>query len=86
MSDYLFIKDGNKNSHFIRTCTGRLYDITNCRNSILTDGHIDENDGLIPNAIRISDSYVVELMAKSESRAKRKASRIRKLQREEALN
>ena len=66
MSDYFFIKDGNKNSHFIRTCTGKLYDITGC--SILTDGRIDENDGLVPSAILLSNEEVADLVAESEAR------------------
>ena len=66
MSDYFFIKAGNKQYDIIRTCTGRLYDITNC--SILTDGHIDTNDGLVPDAIPISAQEVADLVAESEAR------------------
>ena len=84
MTEYFSVKDGNKELHFIRACTGIFYDITNC--SILTDGHIDGNDGLVPDAIPVSDYYVADLVAKSKAKANRRASRIRKLQREEALN
>jgi hypothetical protein len=82
VSDYFFVKDGFKEFQIIRTCTRRSYDITNC--SILVDGHIDENNGLIPNAIPVSDSYVAELLAKSKPR--RKASKMKRLPKEEAVN
>ena len=74
-ANYFFVKDGFKEFRTISTCTGRFYDITG--------GHIDENNGLISNAIPVSDSYVAELMAKS--RPNRKASRIRLLQKEEVI-
>lgn len=77
------IRAGNKDITFIRTCTGRFFDISNRR--ICTNGHhIDDNDGLIPEAVEVSASYVAELVARFgvKPRVKGKASKIHRFQKE----
>lgn len=88
ITNTFIIRPGNKNIVFIRTDTGKLFKISNRK--INSDGHINENDGLVPKAVEVSVSYVAELYArfgvKSEGklrvRGRGNASRIRRFQKE----
>ena len=85
-----FVRLPNKVIVFVRTDTGRFFKISDCL--IDTDGHIDENDGLVPGAIEVRAQNVAELYARfgvqqtlpPRTKTKRKASKIKKLRKEEA--
>jgi hypothetical protein len=66
VSDHYLVNLENKSSQVVRT-ESRFFDITDC--NILTDGHIDDNDGLIPNAIEVTSQEVADLVAQSEARS-----------------
>jgi len=68
MTDSYIISLGNKFAVFIRT-ENTWWDATEC--NPLTDGHVDENDGFLVNAKRISNEFVADLVAESEERAQR---------------
>lgn len=69
--DTFYARVNNKPHVFIRT-ESRFFDITDC--SVLTNGHIDENDGLVPNAMKMSDVEVADLLAEAEEYNERLAS------------
>jgi hypothetical protein len=62
MTNVFRVRPGQKAIVFVRTDTGRLFKISNRK--IKTDGHIDENNGLIRKAVHEDDSYVAELYAR----------------------
>jgi hypothetical protein len=83
--DTFYARVNNKPHLFIRT-ESRFFDITNCR--IFTDDGIPEMGGLLSDAIEISAEGVAELYARfgiRKPRAKFKASKIRRFQKEEAV-
>jgi hypothetical protein len=53
---------------FVRSGKG-FFNIAKCE--VLTDGHVDEDDGLVPNAILFSNEEVADLLTESEERARR---------------
>ena len=65
--DTFYATVDNKSRVFIRT-ESRFFDITGCK-QVLADGHIDDNDGLIPDAIQVSAQEVADLVAESRARA-----------------
>jgi hypothetical protein len=68
MSCPLFIRTGKDDKG-----NDRWYNIAKCE--ILTDGHINDNDGLIPNAIPVHPEEVAYLVVQQEERlAKAEAS------------
>lgn len=77
-TDSFSIKVDNKHYWFVRT-EKHWFDFTN--RQILTDGSIEDNDGLVPIAEVVSSEYVAELVAKS-SKTRAKVSRIEKLRKE----
>lgn len=67
--DSLSLTDNYGNSYlFVRSRKG-FFNIAKCE--VLTDGHIDENDGLVPKAILFTNEEVADLLAESEERARR---------------
>ncbi len=50
ITNTFIIEPGNKNIVFIRTDTGKLFKISNRK--INSDGHINENDGLVQRLLR----------------------------------
>lgn len=84
MSDILIVKPKKKPIVFIRTDTDRIFKISNRK--IKTDGHIDENNGLIPKAVEVSASYVAELYARfgvyPKPKVKRRMSNMKRFQKE----
>lgn len=77
-TNYYKIFENGCQRDFIRTEKG-FSEITGCR--ILTDNEIANRDGLVPDAVRISDSYIAELVAQNKStKAKVRRSKIRRFQ------
>lgn len=72
----LFLNDRQRD--FIRTESG-WSDVSKCH--VLTDGEISNRDGLVPDAVRVSDSDVAELFAESNVRTEQ-LQRIESLLRE----
>jgi len=65
MCDYFKVRPGNKDIVIIRTESGRFFKISNrATRRIKTDGHIDENNGLVRKAVQVCPSYVAELYAR----------------------
>lgn len=58
-NSYLFVRNYSNNK--------KWFNIAKCE--VNTDGHIDENDGLIPHAIPVHAEEVAALLAESEARA-----------------
>lgn len=75
--DTFIVRPTDKNIVFIRTESGRFFKISN--RQIRTDG-------LVPKAVKVSPSYVAELVARFgvKPRVRGKASNIRRFKKEEA--
>ena len=65
MTDTFYYRVNHESHFFIRT-ESRFYEIADCR--VLTDGEVPDHDGLLPNAKRVSDEKVAELVAKEQER------------------
>lgn len=65
-SDYYSIKHKDKSFGFIRTDSGRWFDIRD--RPILTDGKIPNRDGVVHDAVRFTNEEVAEYVAESEER------------------
>jgi hypothetical protein len=65
--DFFFVKTGCKELRFIRTCTGRFFEITGCQ---------PDRYGVLKDAKQVSPDLA------ASSATKRKASKIRKLRKE----
>jgi len=75
-TNYYYPEVNNKIYHFVRTDSGRFFDVTDCHP--VTDKHIDDNNGLLLNAKQVSAQYVADMMASTfrsnEDKEIRKAS------------
>jgi hypothetical protein len=89
-SNYFKVRPGNKDIVFIRTESGRFFKISSkATRRIKTDGHIDENNGLVRKAVQVPSSYVAELYSRFGSKPKvkgrGKASKIRRFRKEATI-
>jgi hypothetical protein len=74
LSDTFYARVDNKSHVFIRT-EKHWFDIYAC--SVLTDGsRIGCNDGLIPNAVKVSEEEVAELVAAQEKEYNKRLARV----------
>lgn len=84
VSNLFIVRPRIKDIVFIRTESGRFWKISN--KQIITDRHIDENNGLIPKAVQVSASCVAELYARfgvnPKPKVKRKAFNMKRFQKE----
>lgn len=71
MTNIFYARVDNKSHVFIRIESG-FYDITDCH--VLNDGEVPGRDGLLPDAQRVSDEEVTELVAQHEKHNDRLAS------------
>jgi hypothetical protein len=69
--DTFTLTDNYGNSHlFVRNWSRKgFFEIAKCE--INTDGHIDDNDGLVPGAVLYTNEEVADLITESEERARR---------------
>lgn len=82
----VFVRTGKE----LKTGEDRFYEITGCH-PLLTDGHIDQNDGLLPDARQVPVHDIVDLVValnestKSRRKASSKTSRRRHVLQEASL-
>lgn len=66
---HYFLSFPDNKTHLVVRTESRFFDITDC--PINHDGHIDDNDGLIPDAIEIPTQTVADLYAQEIERSER---------------
>jgi hypothetical protein len=76
-ADLFIVKPGEKHIVLVRTESRRFFKISNRK---------IKNSGLVPKAVEVQPQYMTELYARFgvQSKAKRRASRIKRLRKEEA--
>jgi hypothetical protein len=65
-TSYLFVRTGKDSKG-----NDRWFNIAKCE--INTDGHVDDNDGLVPDAVPVHAEEVAYLVAEAEERQRRLA-------------
>lgn len=77
-SDLFIVTLHNKSTVFVRTESGRIFDITDCKQPITDNKYSINHNGVLSNANQVTPEYVADLLAKGASlvfKERRKAKR-----------